>query len=205
MANTLAPFGFVPVRRQDGASWTANQSVRKILVSDTNKYYQGDVVKSQTSGYVIIAAASAGQIAGVFIGCEYQSSTTKQTVFSNQYPGGGALNDVTAFIIDDPNCVFLCQSAGTSGSPVGIAAVNYNADIVTTTAGSAYNGISGMALDDNSIANTATFPFRIVDVPGVQTSNPLNGGYINGYDTTTKYNNVLVTFNNQDFKSTTGI
>ena len=61
------------------------------------------------------------------------------------------------------------------------------------------SGISNVALDIvTAPAVTATLPFRILDFirepPGV-----------NGTDITTAYPWVFVTFNNQDFKTLTGI
>jgi hypothetical protein len=66
--------------------------------------------------------------------------------------------------------------------------------------GNQATGMSGATLDvvTNPPAATPTFPFRIIDLitdpPGA-----------NGTDTTTAFNWAYVTFNNQDFKSLTGI
>jgi hypothetical protein len=203
MANVLAPFGFQPIRRLDGASWTANMTVRKIASNNSTAIFKGDVVKSLNTGYIAQAAANDTQIAGVFVGCQYLSTSQSRTVWSPYWPGSDTTQDVTAYIIDDPLCVFLAQSGGGSGSPVGLSAIGDNIKITTATAGNTANGISGMALDDANIATTSTYPFRIIDIPGVQVANL--GASVNGYDTTTKYNFVIVAFNSQDFKSLTGI
>lgn len=210
MANILAPLGLTPVRRVDGAAWTGNQSQRLIAAANTHHFYQGDVVKSLNTGYIDTAAVVGGgaQIAGIFVGCHYLSSGQSRWVWSNQFPGSDTTADVIAYIIDDPGCVFLAQTGGASGSAIGISAVGNNVNFSTTTAGNALNGLSGMAIDDNTVGVTTTLPFRVVAVPGISdvpTGGPGLGGAVNGYDTTTKYNVVLVAFNNVDYRSLTGI
>lgn len=203
MANVLAPFGFMPVRRLDGSSWTSNMSVRKIAAADTNKIYKGDLVKSLNTGYIRVAGASDTQVNGVFVGCKYLSTSMSRTVWSPRWPGADSAYDAEAYVIDDPWCVFLAQTGGVSGAAAGLTLINTNVQIAVTTAGNDLTGISGQVVNENTAADTATFPLRVVDVPGVQVANL--GASVNGYDTATKYNVVLVTFNNQDFKSLTGI
>jgi flagellar hook-associated protein 1 FlgK len=64
--------------------------------------------------------------------------------------------------------------------------------------GSTATGNSGATLDVSTVLTTSTLPFKVVsliyDPPGA-----------NGADTTTAYNWAYVTFNWQDYKSTTGI
>jgi hypothetical protein len=206
MANTLAPFGLTPIRRLDGAAWSGNQSHRLIAATNTNNIYQGDVVKSLNTGYIDVAAPGSTQIAGIFVGCEYLSASTNKKIFTNHFPGSDVMASTTvdAYIIDDPLCVFLAQTAGTSGSPIGLSAIGNNVNFNASAAsGNNLNGISGMTIDDNTVNTTNTLPFRVVGVPGLDVPNL--GAAVNGYDTTTKYNVVLVAFNNQDFKSLTGI
>ena len=211
MANVLAPFGFMPVRRLDGAGWTGGQTVRKIKSTNTNKFFKGDVVKvlsAGNQGYIdVLAAGAATLVAGVFVGCRYLSTAFGRPIWSNFFPGGDTTQDVEAYIIDDPNCVFLAQTAGTSGAALGLAGIDLNFDINTTTAGNQLNGLSGMALDDNTGATTSTLPFRLVDVPGIQAPLPniLGGGAVNGYDATAKFNVVYVAFNNQNYKALTAV
>jgi hypothetical protein len=204
MANVLAPFGFMPVARKDGAAWTGNQTVRKIKSNNSNKFFKGDVVKlAAAQGYIDIdAAGNTSAFAGVFIGCRYISTAFGRPIWSPFFPGGDTTQDVEAYIIDDPNVIFLVQTAGTSGNPLALAGIDLNYDINTTTAGNQLSGLSGMALDDNTGATTSTLPFRVVDVPGIQAPLPnIFGQSVNGYDPTTKFNFVYVVFNNQNYKS----
>ncbi len=211
MANVLAPFGFTPVSRLDGAAWTGNQKQYKIASNNGHHFYQGDVVIQLSSGYIDTAAVVGGgaQILGIFIGCEYLSTSMSRRAWSNQFPGGDTAADVIAYVIDDPNVIFLAQTSGASGSALPFSAVQQNVNFSTATAGSNASGISGMAVDDNLVAGaTTTLPFRIVGIPGlsdVVTGVPYLGSPANGYDQTTKYNLVWVSFNNQMFRTQTGI
>lgn len=208
MANVLAPFGFAVARRVDGAAWTGNQSHRLIAGNNTNVIYCGDVVKSLGTGFIDVATVVGGgaQIAGIFVGCQYLSVSQNRIVFANRFPGSDVMpgTNADAFIIDDPSAVFLAQTAGTSAAAIGMAAIGNNVNFNTTAAsGNNLNGLSGMTVDDNLVAVTATLPFRVVGVPGLDVPNL--GAAVNGYDTSTRFNLVLVTFNNQDYKSLTGI
>lgn len=211
MANVLAPFGLTPVRRLDGAAWTGNQSQYKIASANTHHFYQGDVVIQLSTGYIDTAAVVGGgaQILGVFVGCEYLSTAMSRRVWSNQFPGSDTAADVIAYVVDDPLVVFLAQTGGVTGSALPFTAVQNNINFTTSVAsGNNLNGISGMAIDDNTSANTTTLPFRVVGIPGlsdVVTGVPYLGPPANGYDQTTKYNLVWVSFNNQMFRTQTGI
>ena len=213
MANVLAPFGFTPIRRVDGASWTGNLSVRKIAAANTHYFFKGDPVVSLNTGYIdVVAAASLpgnAQIAGIFVGCEYLSTAMGRVNWSPLFPGGDTTNDVIAYIIDDPFVVYAVQTSNNSSNPVGLNKISANANfgvtntIGTSTAGNTLNGISGCYLDGATISTgTTNLPFRIYDVPNLQT---LQGStfpaFGNGYDPTTQYNIVYVTINSSDLRS----
>ncbi len=68
--------------------------------------------------------------------------------------------------------------------------------VVNLGTGNALSGQSGAYVE--SPAATNTLPFRVI---GLVTSPP----GLNGTDSTTGYNDILVTFNYQDFKSLDGI
>jgi len=209
MANVLAPFGFAVARRTDAASPNYIQSHRLISPTNNHSIFFGDVVVSLSTGFIDLATVVGGgaQIAGVFVGCEYNSVSQSRRVFTNHYSGSSdvlANSTVDAYIIDDPAAVFLAQTAGTSNNPIGLTAIGNNVNFNTTAAsGNALSGLSGMTVDDNLVNTTATLPFRVIGIPGLDVPNL--GASVNGYDTTTRFNLVLVAFNNQDYKSLTGI
>jgi hypothetical protein len=57
-------------------------------------------------------------IVGVFWGCEYVSSTTGKTTWSNYWPGSGADSNhpVKAFVYDDPNQLFVIATSVNTGA-----------------------------------------------------------------------------------------
>jgi len=161
-------------------------------------------------------------VAGVFVGCRYLSTSQKKVVWGNYWPGADATGDVTAYVITDPNAQFIVQTANsnTTASAVGLASVgqnisfNYN-DYTATgeTNGNTANGLSTFFADQYSLianssagsASNSFLPFRIISLanytPG-QTS-PLVS--INGNDSTTAYNKIIVGFNNSMMKALAGI
>lgn len=207
-ANVLAPFGFTPVRRLDGAAWTGNMTQYQIASGNGHHFFQGDVVTmaSGPNGFIDVATVTTNPILGVFIGCEYLSTAMSRRVWSNQW-NGDTTAIVTAYVVDDPDCVFLAQTAGTSGSALGRASLQANIQFNTSTAGSSLNGISGMTADDNVTGNNTGYAFRVLGIPGL-TDIPAGQPYLtspaNGYDQSSPYNLVLVGFNNQFNRITTG-
>jgi hypothetical protein len=160
-------------------------------------------------------------IAGVFVGCRYLSTANKYPVWRNYWPGSDANGDVTAYVITDPNAQFLVQTANsnTTATPVGFANVGQNigfsfsASGFTTVNGNTANGLSTFFADQyslvaNSVAGPAAnayLPFRIIAlanyVPGAVS--PLVS--INGNDSTTAYNKIVVAFNNSMPRQLAGI
>lgn len=173
---------------------------------------------STASGTVTIIVP----VAGIFVGCKYLSTAQKRTVWSAYWPGSDANGDVTAYIISDPNAQFLVQTgnSNTTATAVGLASVGQNISFAyndSTTAGetngNTANGQSTVFADQYSlIANSAAgattnayLPFRILGLanytPG-QTS-PLAS--INGNDSTSGYNSIIVGFNNSMPRGFAGI
>lgn len=192
MANTLAPFGFQP----EGivGSSTPNFRLSRRLIASTNAtaIYTGDAVVPVTSsvtGYITQATAGTVALAGIFMGCKYLSVSQGRTVWNRYWPGSDAASDVEAYVIDNPDAVFMVQSS--QATPIGMANLNQNVQLSVGT-GSTLTGQSGMGI--TTPATTATLPFTIVgfvqDPPGS-----------NGTDITTAYNYVLVTFNNEIFRA----
>lgn len=208
MANTLAPFGFMPVRRLDGAAWTGNQSQYKIAAANNHHFYQGDVVTLLTTGYIDTLTPGTTAIIGVFMGCEYLSTAFSRRTWSNQFPGGDTAADVIAYVVDDPFCVFLAQTYGTTGAALPLSALGANVNFLTTVSGNSLNGISGQTVEDQTPDNTSTRPWRVVGIPGssdVVTGVPYLGPPANGYDQSSPSNLVLVAPNNHLLRITTGI
>ena len=92
MANINGAFGLKPIGV--GSEPTATGATEyRIAASNSNAIYQGSPVIPLAAGVIDIVGAAAGGtvgLLGAFYGCEYVSSTTGETVFSNFYPGSGA-------------------------------------------------------------------------------------------------------------------
>ena len=190
MANTNAPFGFSPTATVNGPV-NFRLSQRKIASSNSTAIYFGDAVVpviGSATGYIAQATAGTTPLAGIFAGCQYYSTSQKQTVNSKDYPGSDAAGDVTAYVIDDPNAKFLVQAGGTN---VGFSKIGQNIQLNVGT-GSTVTGISGMYVESPN--TTTTLPFIIADVPSGATD-PV---------ATTAYNWVVVAFNYSIYKGNAG-
>ena len=161
-------------------------------------------------------------IAGVFVGCKYLSTSQKRTVWSNYWPGSDANGDVTAYVITDPSAQFAVQTgnSNTTATAVGLSAIgqnisfNYNDSASTgETNGNTANGLSTYFADQYTLAanfpagyaSNQYLPFRILSLQGyvIGGASPLTG--INGYDSTSGYNRIVVGFNNSMMRALAGI
>lgn len=197
MANTNTPFGF----RQysgTGSSPTYEQTTALIASAYTTPIYFGDPVYPLDTGYIAGSTVTPGtvQIAGVFVGCQYLSTSQKRTVWSNYWPGSDNNGDVIAYLITDPNANFVVQVGGSSTTGLVQADIGSNVQFAYGTGNSA-NGISGAYVVYNSGAVTATLPFR---VKSLVTAPPGANGTESG-----AYNYVVVGFNNVSTKQLTSV
>ena len=191
MANTNAPFGFLPEGTVGGAGPNFRLSKRLIASTNATAIYTGDAVVPVTgsvTGYIQQATASTVQMAGIFWGCKYLSVSQGRQVWSRYWPGSDANGDVTAYVIDNPDAEFVVQAGGTA---IGLTSLNLNVQLAVGT-GSTITGQSGMYVQNP--ANTSTLPFTITGFVQDPTG-------ANGTDITTAYNWVKVTFNSQVFKA----
>jgi len=205
MANVQGPFGFVQVGTASGPpNFAQNENPPYRIASGYGTaIFFGDAVRMNVSGptgYIEQWANGDGAdaatkiLVGIFVGCSYYSTSQKKTVWSNYWPGSDATGDVAAMVVDDPNSQWKVQAG--IGSAITQASIGQTADIVATPTGNTVTGISGMSL--STPTTTATLPFKVVNVittpPGA-----------NGTDLTTPYNNVIVSFNNQQYKALLGV
>jgi hypothetical protein len=192
MANVSEKFGLRPYRKLDGTPLVGAQNRYTIASGHTTAIFQGDMVIPLASGNIDRHTAGNGTaILGVFNGCFYTDPTTQKPTYKNYYPGGVAASDITAFVVDDPDAVFLvdADSAFTRASLFA----NYS---VTNTTGVTQTGISKVQLDVSTADTNATFAVQAIDI----SQDPDNS------DTTTDNANILVRINNHFYKGgTTGI
>lgn len=205
MANVIGPFGLTQWGTASGpVNFAENHNPPYRIASGyATKIFYGDLVRMNVSGptgYIEQWAAGDGSTAtqilvGVFIGCSYFSTSQQTTVFKRYWPGADATGDVNAFVVDDPNSLWLIQGDITVAAAITQTSIGRTADVVVN-AGNTTTGISGMALA--APTTTVTLPLKVVNVlttpPGA-----------NGTDLTTVGNYVMVAFNNQQYKALLGV
>jgi hypothetical protein len=111
MANINEKFGLRPYRSINGAPWNNAQNRYTVANNLSTAIFQGDPVKPTTAGNVTLARSNTSdRIIGVFNGVFYNDPTTQKPTFRNNYPGSIAAAGITAFVVDDPNTVFLVDA-----------------------------------------------------------------------------------------------
>lgn len=194
MANTPAPFGFMQATGL-GSVPTYEQNVRKIAYNAA-AIYRGDPTIPVAAGTIQIAPGGADtvQLAGIFDGCEYLSVAFQRIIWNAVWPGNDVANGqyATAYVIDDPNAVFIAQS-GAVGLTLADVGANVNINIGTPNP---WTKQSGAYVETPGA--TATQPFRvreIITTPVGPYDNPVEGPYAIA----------LLAFNNVTTKTLTGI
>tara|TARA_R100000908_G_C3753190_1_gene147599 strand:- start:55 stop:699 length:645 start_codon:yes stop_codon:yes gene_type:complete len=173
MANSNGAFGLRPYGILGSAANTTGTTEYRIASDNSNPIFQGMAVIPLAGGVIDDLQAAAGgnvSIAGVFNGCEYVSSTTGETIFSNTWPGSGADSNfpVKAFLYDNPAQLFTIATsnvvAAANTEAEVRAAVFANIAFATGNSGSTTTGISSATADLNTIATTNTLALRIMGI-----------------------------------------
>ena len=191
MANVVEKFGLRPYRKLDGTPLVGAQNRYTIASSYATAIFQGDLVIPVTGGNIERhTAGNSTSVVGVFNGCFYTDPTTQKPTFSNYYPGGVTASDITAFVVDDPDAVFLMDADATF-----TRADLYKNYSVTNTTGVTQTGISKQQLDVSVSGVASTFAVQAIDI----SQDPENS------DTSSANANILVRINNHFYRSGTGI
>jgi hypothetical protein len=157
-----APYGFKPLNRLDGLPYAG--ATRQYPVTSGQAIYFGQPVVLAVGGTVSgDADLTAGNILGVAVGVQYTNSAG-QTIQAQYAPASGVTN-VIAYVVDDPFAVFQVAITG-DNSTITAAGRNIVGTNVTGIVGTpnATTGNATSSIYGGSAANTATFPFRVVDV-----------------------------------------
>jgi hypothetical protein len=171
MANANGSFGLRPISKlgqNTNSTGASGYTLYEIASGNTNAIFQGSPVIPLSTGFIDIVGAAAGGsvgLLGAFWGCEYVSSTTGETVFSNNWPGSGADSNhpVKAFVYDDPMQLYAIASDASLTSEATLRGhVFANANFATATSGSSTTGISSASLAVSTIATTNTLNLRIM-------------------------------------------
>tara|TARA_R100001086_G_scaffold189104_1_gene106875 strand:- start:162 stop:737 length:576 start_codon:yes stop_codon:yes gene_type:complete len=191
MSNVAEKFGLRPYRKLDGTPLVGAQNRYTIASGYGTAIYQGDLVIPVTAGNIERHTANnSTSVVGVFNGCFYTDPTTQKPTFSNFYPGSIAASDITAFVVDDPDAVFLMDADATFARADIFR--NYS---VTTGTGNTKTGISETQLDVSVSGTNASFVIQAIDI----SQDPNNS------DTGSANANVLVRINKHFYRDGTGI
>lgn len=193
MANTAASFGFRHIGFTSGGSPDYQLATRLISSANTTKIYRGDpVVKIASSAYIGQASTSTTTLEGIFDGCVYIPVGGGTPQWSPFWPGSAA-SDVTAYIINAPNAMFLAAALLTS---IVASNIGENVAFAIGTGSTAGGGFSGATIDQSTLTTATAAPFQVYS---------LFAGIGNGSDSSTNYGWAVVTFVNQRLRTPTGI
>ena len=191
MANVSEKFGLRQYRKLDGTPLVGAQNRYTVKNNYGTAIYQGDLVIPTSAGNIERHTAGNGTaVVGVFNGVFYTDPTTQKPTYKNYYPGSVATDDITAFVVDDPDAVFLMDA-----DAAFTRADLYKNYSVTNTTGVTQTGISKVQLDVSASGTTTTFAVQAIDI----SQDPDNS------DTANANANILVRINNHFYRSGTGI
>ena len=191
MSNQLEKFGLRPYRKLDGTPLVGAQNRYTVANNYGTAIFQGDMVIPVTGGNIErYPGNTSTAVVGVFNGCFYTDPTTQKPTFSNYYPGSVAAADITAFVVDDPDAVFLVDADATFARADLFQ--NYS---LTAVSGNTKTGNSLQQLDVSESGTNATFIVQAIDI----SQDPDNS------NTSSPNANILVRINNHFYRSGTGL
>ena len=198
------PYGYKAVNLLGGQPYAGSTRQYRIDNAYNTNIFFGDPVTLTTGSVTLptLPVNSTNTIIGFFAGCQYTNPATKQTTFSQYWPGVAGATNIEAYITDDPDQLYQAVNvAGTTVDDVtsgllpaylGQTVVGSNARLVLN-AGSTTSGNSKVGIYTAAGATTSSLPLRIVDVvPDTANSSgnfvefivKLNFGYHSYYNAT---------------------
>ena len=159
MAATAAAFGLKPVNLIGGRVYAGSPRQIKIASGFGTNIFNGDVVKLVAGGTVEKdTGTTALTPVGVFVGCKFTDPNSEQMTFKNHWPASTVASDAFAYVVDDPDVLFLIQADG------AVAQTELGSNFaVVQGSGSTGTGVSGVSLDASTSATTNTLPMRLID------------------------------------------
>jgi hypothetical protein len=175
MASTASPYGLKAVNHVGGTPYAGSTRLLPIASGYATNLYNGTIVQIGTDGTIqlmpsIGSAADpfdAGTI-GVFVGCTYSDPVTGNLTFNQYWPASTVAADAKAYVVDDPEVVFMVQ-ADAAVAQTGLGGNVPLAEVQSGTTGSTVNGNSDIAADA-TYASTSGIALRIVDFVDSPTS-----------------------------------
>ncbi len=207
--NTYAPFGFREWRLWSSGVPNYAVNARPIAYNYSSQIAMGDPVFLNTSGQAALYVNGGSTIDGIAVGFNWFDPNNSLSGNFHQAwtaPTLASGTNVTCKVITDPAMVFIVQGNQNGATVPTESSIGKNCDLYTGSSGSPTSGSgqSVAAIDVNSIANTATLPFRIVGIVGIT---PGFDGYglasYQSYVATNANQLFAVTLNTQDMPAGT--
>ena len=175
MATTATPYGLKAVNHIGGTPYAGSTRLLPIASGYATNIYNGSVVAIVAAGTVEIvtdlgnnADAFPAGVIGVFVGCTYTDPNSGNITFSQNWPTATVTADALAYVIDDPDVVFMAQANG-AVTQTDLGNNCFLAAIQATGTGVLASGVSNTAIS-SATAVLATHPFRVVDFVDSPTS-----------------------------------
>jgi len=175
MATTASPYGLKAVNHIGGTPYAGSTRLLPIASGYATNIYNGSVVAIVAAGTVEIvtdlgnnADAFPAGVIGVFVGCTYTDPNLGTVVFRQSWPTGTVADDAQAYIVDDPDVIFMAQADG-AVTQVDLGQNTNFAAVQATDTGDTTTGNSNSAVSSTT-ATTNTIAFRIVDFVDSPTS-----------------------------------
>lgn len=193
MANTLRVNGFKPVKYMNGAPYNGQCTMYYTDAGTGGNIFVGDLVKlagtADANGVRGVAAAAASDACvGVVVGI-VPSMTNLDTP---QYRAASTARYV--LVADDPAIIFEAQEDGDT-DPLELVDAGLNVNFIVA-AGNTTTGASGMQIDSNTEAASATLPLKLI-APAQRPDNEL----VAAGQANTRW---LVKINNHQLAASTG-
>ena len=104
--SVTSPYGLLPINLIGGQVFAGSTRPIPIATNSSTAIFYGDVVKLIDSGTLAKdTGTDAATPVGVFLGCTYTDPVYGKT-FRQYYPGTTNINDVMAYVLDDPDALF---------------------------------------------------------------------------------------------------
>ena len=175
MATTASTYGLKAVNHIGGTPYAGATRLFPIASGYGTNIYNGSVVQIVAAGTIEIVTDlgnNADQfpagVIGVFVGCTYTDPNLGTVVFRNNFPTGTVADDIQAYVVDDPDVIFMAQ-ADAAVAQTGLGQNTHLTAVQSTTTGDTTTGNSNSSIDATT-ATTADFAFRIVDFVDSPTS-----------------------------------
>jgi len=170
MGTVNAPFGLRATGRLDNGSLEVFRQY-PIASGLAVNIAAGDIVKLVDNGTSTTIDKQTGTgdtsadiaMLGVFVGCTYTDPSTNQITFSNLWPTGTVASDALAYVVDDPQALYVVMADEAITNTLDI--YGKNAAIVQGSVNTTFK-VSRVALDASTIGTDANLPLRIIDYVG---------------------------------------